>query len=63
MYIFHYNYVADHYLRGHQLSKIHVSIRGVGYIDVVEALFLYRNATKIVLPLFDIKKIFHTSKY
>jgi hypothetical protein len=33
-------------------------IRGVGYMDVVEALLPYRNATKTFL-----EKIFHTSKY
>jgi hypothetical protein len=32
---------------------------GVGYMDVVEALLPYRNATKIVLLLFDLEKICH----
>jgi hypothetical protein len=40
-----------------------VVVRCVGYMDVVEALLPYRNATKIFLPLFDLEKIFHTSKY
>jgi hypothetical protein len=29
---------------------------GVGYMDVMEALLFYRNATKIFLPIFDFKK-------
>jgi hypothetical protein len=37
--------------------------RGVGYMDVVGALLPYRNATKIFLPIFDLEKVFHTSKY
>jgi hypothetical protein len=37
--------------------------RGVRYMDVVEALLPYRNATKIFLPIFDFKIIFHASKY
>jgi hypothetical protein len=36
---------------------------GVGYMDVVEALLPYKNATKIFLPIFDFEKIFYTSKY
>jgi hypothetical protein len=37
--------------------------RGVGYMDVVEALLLCRNATKIFWQFFNLEKIFHTSKY
>jgi hypothetical protein len=40
-----------------------ICTRGIGYMDVVEALLPYRNATKIFLPIFDFEKIFHTSKY
>jgi hypothetical protein len=36
---------------------------GVGYMDVVEDWFDYRNATKIFLAIFDLEKIFHTSQY
>jgi hypothetical protein len=36
-------------------------IRGVGYVDVVEALLPYRNATNIISA--NLKKMFHTSKY
>jgi hypothetical protein len=32
-------------------------------MDVVEALIPYRNATKTFLSIFDLEKIFHTSKY
>jgi hypothetical protein len=37
--------------------------RGLGYMDVVEALLPYRNTAKTFLPIFDLEKIFHTSKY
>jgi hypothetical protein len=36
---------------------------GVRYMDVVEALLPYRNATKTFLPIFDLVKISRTSKY
>jgi hypothetical protein len=32
-------------------------------MDVVEALLLYRNATKIFLAIFDFEKMFHASKH
>jgi hypothetical protein len=35
-------------------------IRGVGYMNVVEALLPYGNATKTFQPIFDLEKIFHT---
>jgi hypothetical protein len=41
----------------------HDTWRGVGYMDVVEALLPYRNATKTFLPIFHLEKIFHTSKH
>jgi hypothetical protein len=34
-----------------------------GYGGSIASLIPYRNATKIFLPIFDFKKIFHTSKY
>jgi hypothetical protein len=40
-----------------------MQIRGVGYKDVVQALLPYRNVTKMFLPTFYFKNIFHTSKY
>jgi hypothetical protein len=39
-------------------SSRRASWMGVGYMDVVEALLPYRNATKIVLPIFDLEKIY-----
>jgi hypothetical protein len=35
----------------------------VWYMDVVEAILPYRNATKTFLPIFDLGRIFHTSRY
>jgi hypothetical protein len=32
----------------------HGIVRGVGYMDVVEALLPYRNATKTFLTIFDL---------
>jgi hypothetical protein len=40
---------------------IYIYIRGIGYMDVVEALLRYRYATNIFLQIS--KKMFHTSKY
>jgi hypothetical protein len=37
--------------------------RGVGYMDVEEALLPYRNAAETLLPIFDLEKTFHSSKY
>jgi hypothetical protein len=36
---------------------------GVGYMDGVETLISYRNATKMFLPIFDLEEVFLTSKY
>jgi hypothetical protein len=57
-----------HHLLPHSLLQqqpaIHmVCTRGMGYMDVVEALLPHRNVSKIFLPIFDFEKIFHTSKY
>jgi hypothetical protein len=35
--------------------------RGIGYMDVVEIVLPYGNATKIFLPIFYFKKIFNPS--
>jgi hypothetical protein len=44
------------------IMRMMIIIRGVGYMDVEEALLPYRNATKTFLSIFNLEKIFHTSK-
>jgi hypothetical protein len=39
------------------LSPSSRGTKGVGYTDVVEAFLPYRNAIKMFLPIFDLKKI------
>jgi hypothetical protein len=45
------------------LDKLRVENRAIGCMYVVEALLPYGIATKLFLPIFDLEKMFHTSKY